>query len=174
MLSKRALVDKAVEPYLHRNLDGCAPRFRQAVEDAIDDCESVGLDVVVNEGLRIQFVQEKYFSLGRDESGKIIDKSLVVTYAKSVLFSWHGLGLGTDVKSRKYGYFNDNAKAGRRWIGQVAEIFKSHGLDWGGDWIRKDLPHFQWGTLRAYPSDRARELFFSGGYEAVWREVGAL
>lgn len=166
-LSPRALIYERAGHLLRRNLWELAPRMRVAVELALDDCRRAGLDAAVNEALRTDELQRLYYLLGRPQlQGGVPGR--VVTYARSALFSWHGYGLAIDVRSRSAG-----SDFTLDWITAVARIMKGHGLDWGGDWIRKDFPHFQWGTLKPAPSDRARSLLAEGGLERVWREVGA-
>ena len=88
--------------------------------------------------------------------------------ASTARHSWHFYGLAVDVISRRT-QWDDPA-----FFRAIAVHLKAAGLDWGGDWSTPDLPHFHWGTLKASPSARARELYATGGREALWREVGAL
>lgn len=149
---------------VHRDLDLLAPRFREAVEAAIAECNELGLDAYVYEGYRTRQLQEAYYQRGRTEK----PPKRPVTNARSNLYSWHGYGLAVDVISREHRWNRPF-----EWWAEVASVFRRHGCDWGGDWRQKDLPHFQWGRLKASPSDRARELYAEGGVEAVWIEVGA-
>lgn len=140
-----------------------APKFGLAVGHALNLCHRQGLDVVVQESLRSNELQQNYYEQGRSRPGPI------VTNARSSLYSWHGYGLAVDVISASR-QWNTTAE----WRGRVAQIFKSCGLAWGGDWSRPDLPHFQHGPCRPSPSDRARQLFAEGGMQAVWVEVLAV
>lgn len=140
-----------------RDLDQLAPKMRACVKAALAECEASGLDAYVYEAMRDQATQTEYYRRG-------------VTRAKRAASSWHFYGLAVDVISRKRGW-----SVTRQWRADVTRIFKKHGLDWGGDWKGfVDPPHYQFGTLRASPSARARQLYNAGGLEAVWREVGAL
>lgn len=152
------------EPRPSNSLALLAPRFRAAVEKSLRECHAAGLDAVVFEGYRSAELQEIYYARGRT----VKPPYRTVTNARSNLYSWHGYGLAVDVIHRTM-YWNPPTSF---WAG-IAEIFKANGCDWGGDWTRADLPHFQWGTLRVSPSNRARQLLASGGVEAVWIEVGA-
>lgn len=146
------------------SLDGLAPQFRAAVEAALEDCARAKLDAFVYESLRSHALALEYYARGRTER----PPDAPVTNATDETWSWHGYGLAVDVISRA-------ERWGRppTWFAQVAGIFKVHGCDWGGDWSTPDYPHMQWGTLRATPSDRARQLLASGGLGAVWEEVDA-
>jgi len=147
-----------------RDLGKLAPRFRDAVEKALAECNAVGLDAIVYEALRSPELQAAYYARGRTE----IPPDRPVTNAKSNIYSWHGYGLAVDVISRTK-LWSETPE----WFAHVASIFKGHGCKWGGDWKQRDLPHMQWGRCKPSPSDRARELFAEGGFERVWQEVGA-
>ena len=71
-------------------------------------------------------------------------------------------------------YLAQRQEQGVRWFTAVADVFKRHGCDWGGDWRQKDYPHMQWGKLKPMPSDRAREILRVEGMAGVWRAVGAV
>lgn len=147
-------------------METLAPRFRQAVEAAVAECRSLGLRVYVFETYRSPELQREYFARGRT----VKPPERPVTNAASNLYSWHGYGLAVDVIEETHGW---SPPTGERWFERVAEVFKRHGLKWGGDWRARDLPHFQWGRCKPSPSDRARELLAEGGFERVWREVDA-
>jgi peptidoglycan hydrolase-like protein with peptidoglycan-binding domain len=158
------MMPRAAEPKPSRDLSLLAPKFRAAVEAALAECDEAGLNAMVYEGHRSMELQVLYYARGRT----VKPPYHTVTNASSNLYSWHGYGLAVDVIHETL-YWNPPAG----WWSKVAAIFKKHGCDWGGDWQRVDLPHFQWGTLRVSPSSRARQLLAEGGVEAVWREVGA-
>jgi peptidoglycan L-alanyl-D-glutamate endopeptidase CwlK len=148
-----------------RDLTILAPKFRQAVASAIEDCHRRGLDAYVFEAYRSDVLQAEYYTRGRT----VIPPPKPVTNARSNLYSWHGYGLAVDVISRVHGWDKPPS-----WFAEVSKSFKQFGCKWGGDWTMRDLPHFQWGPCRPSPSDKARELFRSGGLEAVWNAVGAI
>lgn len=141
-----------------------APRFRQAVEAAILECNIGGLDAYVFEAFRSQALQEAYYARGRS----VIPPARPVTNAASSLYSWHGYGLAVDVISRSRLW-----SAPESWFAQVAAVFKKHGCSWGGDWKQRDLPHFQWGACQPSPSALAREIMNAQGAQAVWQALGA-
>jgi hypothetical protein len=162
-LSPKAAAFTTSAPQVQRDLRHLAPKFAAALAHGLNICWRTGLDPVVFEAVRSHELQRHYYAQGRTRPGAVI------TYAPSALYSWHGYGLAVDVvsASKAWGFSAE-------WIQRVATILKGVGLDWGGDWRRVDLPHFQWGTLKPSPSNRARELLDTGGIAAVWREVGAL
>jgi len=156
------LTDVAARPSSDIKL--LAPKFAQAVTDAIAECQANGLDAVVYEAYRSEQLQELYYRRGRT----VVPPTYTVTNAPTNLFSWHGYGLAVDVISRAKEW-----SPGDQWFTDVADVFRKHGCRWGGEWKSPDLPHFQWGLCKPSPSDRARELIASGGLGAVWEAVGA-
>ena len=155
--------DSASPLAVNRSLDPLAPRFRLAVENALQACADAKLDAKVYETFRSDQLQVHYYAKGRT-----IPNTTIVTNAPNNLFSWHGYGLAVDVISASKGW-----AAGEAWFEAVAAVFKQYGLRWGGDWTTRDLPHFQWGPCKPSPSDRARALMASGGARAVWHAVNA-
>lgn len=153
------------EPPAESSLDRVAPKFRAAVLATFETMRAMGMDPVVNESIRSAERQAWLFGFGREYD----DGRGVVTNASTGEHSWHTYGLAVDVTSRAQG---DNAP-GMFWY-HLGKIARSNGLSWGGDWQRfTDRPHIQAGPPMAQsPSSRAKELFESGGFEAVWRGVG--
>jgi peptidoglycan L-alanyl-D-glutamate endopeptidase CwlK len=147
------------------DLQYLAPLFREAVQRAIDECNTVNkLKAIVYESYRSDALQREYFRRGRE----IKPPHEPVTYARSNLLSWHGYGLAVDVIHQDTGW-----DAGEKWFRDVARVFKAHGCKWGGDWVHADLPHFQWGKCKPSPSDVARQLITTRGVQSVWEAVGA-
>lgn len=58
------------------------------------------------------------------------------------LLSYHNHRLALDVVPFEYLSMPDWNPSGPLWQ-RVGAIGKSVGLSWGGDWVKKDLPHFQ-------------------------------
>lgn len=163
-MSVATLTEDQARALVRRNLDELAPAMARRTRAFLSACDGDGLDAMVWEAVRTPAVQAVYWALGRS----VIPPRYTVTNARDVLHSWHGFGLAIDVISRSKAWGFSAA-----WITHVASIATAHGLDWGGDWRVKDLPHFQFGGMKATPSDRARALFAAGGLPAVWRAVGA-
>lgn len=158
----KAVTVPLVQPLVQHDVTLLSPLFVQRLCNGLNECWRAGYDPVVYEAKRTDDVQRVYYAQGRTRPGPI------VTYAESAMYSWHFFGLAVDIISRaKQWDFS------AEWIHGVATLLKVQGLDWGGDWTRKDLPHFQWGTLKPAPSDRARLLYAQGGVVRVWQEVGA-
>lgn len=71
----------------------------------------------------------------------LLDSGKGVTNAGAML-SYHNHRLALDVVPLEYISMKDWNPSGSLWQ-RVGEIGKSVGLEWGGDWKKKDLPHFQ-------------------------------
>jgi peptidoglycan L-alanyl-D-glutamate endopeptidase CwlK len=147
-----------------RDISKLAPLFADAVQRALADCVARGLDAYVYEAWRSPELQAVYYAIGRT-----VPPPPPVTNAPTVLYSWHGYGLAVDVISRSRRWDMPPS-----WFADVASSFKREGCRWGGDWIMKDFPHFQWGRCKPSPSPLAREILAAQGVEGVWRAVGAL
>src|SRR5262245_49937842 len=78
---------------VNNDMNTLAPKFRDAVQKSIAECNAKGIDAIVYEAYRSQELQSLYYSRGRT----IIPPTYTVTNAQSNLFSWHGYGLAVDV-----------------------------------------------------------------------------
>jgi len=155
------------EPRPQRDVECLAPKFRARVVAMLAALSAAGFDPVISESCRTQERQEWLYGFGRDWD----DGRGVVTNAPNELHSWHGYGLAVDVISQQHGW-----EPSPRFWQQLGECARAEGLAWGGDWPKfPDRPHVQAGRpMRQAPSKRAAELLAVGGFEAVWKEVGAL
>src|SRR4051812_38920022 len=95
-----------------------APRFRDAVQRALEGCRQGGLDAVVYEAYRSAALQAVYFARGRT----VIPPAHPVTNASSNLYSWHGYGLAVDVISASRAW-----EAPESWFADVARVFAGEG-----------------------------------------------
>ena len=163
-MSARSETVAAAVVAVTRDPELLAPKFREAVDAALAECQLRGLDAYVYETYRSEELAILYFARGRT----IVPPTRPVTNAPNNLYSWHGYGLAVDVISRSRGWNQPES-----WFASVAESFRSRGCRWGGEWKQKDLPHFQWGKCKPSPSDAARQIIRTRGMEAVWEAVGA-
>lgn len=155
------------EPQRITSLDTLAPKFRAALEACLDGVRKAGYDPIVWETLRTGARQQWIYGFGREWD----DGRGVVSHSADADESWHAFGLAADVVSRSKLW---NAPT-EFWkvLGREA---KANGLFWGGDFDSfPDRPHIQFGEpMRRSPSPRAARLMASGGFDAVWKEVGAV
>jgi peptidoglycan L-alanyl-D-glutamate endopeptidase CwlK len=157
--------DAEVVRLRQNNMQCLAPGFAERYQGALEECNGRGLDAVSFETCRCDELARLYFAHGASKS-------------PNALYTWHHYGLAGDVvsKSREWDVYPDQLGKGGDpdWYRPVSEIFKAHGMDWGGDWTHfKDWPHWQFGGLRATPKDAVTILATKGILE-VWRTVGAM
>lgn len=90
-----------------------------------------------------QGIQLKIVSAYRspDQQQALKDSGKGVTNAGALL-SYHNHRLAFDVAPIEYLSLPDWNPTGPLWA-KIGAIGKSVGLEWGGDWQKKDLPHFQ-------------------------------
>lgn len=157
---ERAELEAQARSLVDSDLSKLAPLFLAKVTAALKSLVAQGVDAYVYEATRSDELEEIYFQLG-------------TTKAPNAKYSWHGYGLAVDVISRAKGWdaWNDPA-----WSFAVRNAFvNQEGCEWGGAWVSfPDTPHFQFGGMKASPSDEARALLAQGGVEAVWQAVGAV
>lgn len=124
------------------------------------------------QGLRSWSEQQAIWLKGRDESGKVIDASQVVSNAPPG-HSWHQFALAVDCVPVSLVGKPDWEPDNPLWdkYGSCAETV---GLVWGGRWKKPDRPHVQMtGKLPVSPTDEVRQAFLDGGTTAVWNEAFA-
>jgi peptidoglycan L-alanyl-D-glutamate endopeptidase CwlK len=90
-----------------------------------------------------QGIQLKIVSAYRTPSAQeaLLQSGKGVTNAGALL-SYHNHRLAFDVVPTEYLSHADWNPTGPLWA-KIGAIGKSAGLEWGGDWKKKDLPHFQ-------------------------------
>lgn len=129
----------------------------------IELCAEAGIAVLVTQGLRTWEEQDALYAIGRTKppEGKIVTK------AKGG-YSYHNFGLAFDIVVLDAVGKADWNTEHPSWQ-RAAELGKSVGLEWGGDWKSfKDVPHFQY--IGGLTTAQCRELFPSG-LQAIWDQV---
>lgn len=122
-------------------LDGLHPELRAKAEALIKICAAAHLPIVITQGMRTMEQQAALYAQGRTKPGPI------VTNAKPGR-SYHNYGLAFDfavVKDGKPSWddkVNVNENDTPDYV-EVGEIGEQLGLEWGGRWKFRDLPHFQ-------------------------------
>lgn len=108
------------------------PKVERMLGVFISNCAKARIPLIVTQGYRSIAEQNAIYAQGRTKPGKI------VTNAKGGQ-SFHNFGVAFDVCfliNKKASYNGDWKK--------IAQIAKSIGLEWGGDWKQfPDKPHFQ-------------------------------
>lgn len=144
----------------HRRLADLHPTIANAGRLLLDRCARGGLALLVTQGLRSWEEQDALYAQGRTRPGKI------VTRARGGQ-SYHNFGLAFDVVVLDSMGKADWDPAHPGWQ-RAGAVGKSLGLEWGGDWTRKDLPHFQY--TGGIALERCRALYASG-LDAIWEHV---
>ena len=142
----------------------------------LEQCEAAGIPCDVVQSTRTMSEQERIYAQGRTAPGNVVSNAKPGD-------SYHNYGLAVDIVPRVYRSLPSWNPSGPLWA-RVGEIGKNIGLEWGGDWSSKDLPHFQLtaaplSELKAYwkkfqavmpiavtPSDAG--LALAAGLAAVW------
>ena len=96
------------------------------------------LRLAADQGIQLKIVSA-YRSPAQQQALK--DSGEGVTNAGALL-SYHNHRLAFDVAPVEYLSLPDWNPNGALWA-KIGAIGKSQGLEWGGDWKKKDLPHFQ-------------------------------
>jgi len=148
------------DPISLRRLAALHPVVANAGRGLLERCAGTGLALLVTQGLRSWEEQDALYAQGRTKPGRI------VTHARGGQ-SYHNFGLAFDVvvldSMGKAEW--DPAHPGWQTAGQIG---KALGLEWGGDWTKKDLPHFQ--HTGGLSTERCRALY-PGGLDAIWQQV---
>lgn len=130
-----------------RSLDVLAPGFRQPLECMLARQRKGGWRPLVQETMRSDALQRRYYAKGRTAPGPR------VTNAKDVRATVHGYGMAADVISAVDGWSNPRFFY---WQGQHAEAC---GLVAGAFWTRfPDAPHVQAAAWAGAPPMWARAL----------------
>ena len=152
------------DPQVQSSLSLLAPKFAIAVQSALRDANTDGMDAYVYESLRSDALAKLYYARGRT----IIPPTTTVTNAPDSSWTWHGYSLAVDCISKSKQWDQPES-----WFKALSVHFARYGCKWGGDWKMKDLPHFQWGICKPSPSSVARTLLATSGMSSVWSAVEA-
>jgi peptidoglycan L-alanyl-D-glutamate endopeptidase CwlK len=119
-----------------KRLEGLHPVVKKNAEILIEKAFNSGIQIIIVQGLRTIEEQNALYAQGRTTKGQI------VTNAKGGQ-SYHNFGVAID-----YAFLSDDGNnvlwtVNDKWL-KVAQIGKSLGFDWGGDWHSfKDYPHLE-------------------------------
>ena len=119
---------------MSRDITQLHPKLQTIIPQIIQRCSALGLPVLVTDGFRTKAEQDKIYAQGRTAPGSIVTQ---VQWPNSA----HNWGVAFDfcrnVRGREY-------DDGDNFFRRVAEVAKTYGLEWGGDWTRfVDKPHLQ-------------------------------
>ena len=122
-----------------RKLEDLHPKVKPMVEEFIQKCKDNGIDLLVTSTYRDHESQNALYAQGRTAPGK------KVTNAKGGQ-SWHNWRCAVDIVPLRNGkpVWSTSGSDWELWEA-VANIGKSCGLEWAGDWKTfKEYAHFQY------------------------------
>ncbi|WP_025691967.1 M15 family metallopeptidase [Paenibacillus zanthoxyli] len=125
-------------------LAGLNPAVHAAAAALIERCYACGIPILITQGLRTMAEQDTLYAQGRTKPGAI------VTNARGG-YSYHNYGLAVDFalllpdgKNVSWDMLRDGNEDRLADWGQVVQIAKTFGFEWGGDWSGfKDFSHLQ-------------------------------
>lgn len=122
---------------------GLHPIVAEHRDTLIERARDIGIEIAITDGFRSIEEQQALYRQGRQTS------EAIVTYAEGGE-SYHNFGLAIDFALRLDDgsivwdtEYDGNGNGRSDWY-EVADIAKSLGFEWGGDWERfRDYPHLQ-------------------------------
>ena len=125
-----------------KRIEDCHPALQPKGFALLVNCSTKNLRIRITQGIRSYLYQDELYAQGRTKPGAIVTK------AKGGE-SRHNFGVAIDIclltqnPSDTYNLDIDTNNVGISDWYQVVQIAKDLGFEWGGDWKKKDLPHFQ-------------------------------
>lgn len=120
------------------------PAFALKLEQLIENCLKRGVSYWVISGLRTWVEQDALYAQGRDKTGKVIDKTKIVTNAKGGQ-SNHNFSVAVDFCNDKDGNLEDGLQP--NWDNTAYQILAEEaeklGLEAGLHWKFTDADHIQ-------------------------------
>ena len=116
-----------------RDIKDLHPKVKVMAEKFLSECKAAGLNVTIYSTYRDHESQNELYAQGRTKPGK------VVTKAKGG-DSFHNWKVAFDAAPIVNGSIPWNDAKLFEKMGAIGE---SVGLEWGGRWKFKDMPHFQ-------------------------------
>lgn len=106
---------------------------QQTFSNFIDECEKICNSTIriMEPVFRSSEEQDELYAQGRTKPGNIVTRAKGGT-------SYHNYGLAIDICTLENGKPDFGAMNAR-----FEKIAESYGLEWGGNWTHKDLPHFE-------------------------------
>jgi len=112
--------------------DALYPDLKDAYTQLCIAMANKGMPVYLSEGFRTAKRQADVYASGRTNPGSIVTKA-------EPLQSMHQYCLAMDIIFKDYNW-NPPSK---EWWDTLGAEGKKLGLEWGGNWTFKDLPHFE-------------------------------
>jgi peptidoglycan LD-endopeptidase CwlK len=148
------------------DLDALYPPLLERVLDMLARCRALGADYYAVAGFRTYEQQAKLYFQGRTMPGAKVTNARPGESA-------HNFGLAVDFCRDGYldraGLQPDYRPESYELLGRVAGDV---GLEWGGNWRFRDLPHCQWpGYVSAAELRPIKRVFEAEGLQQAWRLI---
>lgn len=134
---------------MSRNVNELHPVLQNKVEELKALCKENGITIGISECLRTMAEQNALYAKGRTAPGSVVTNCKGTSYSSmhqwGIAFDFY-LDMDVDGDEKKSDDAFNNAT---RLFDKVGKLGQSIGLEWGGGWRNKDLPHFQlpdWGS----------------------------
>jgi LAS superfamily LD-carboxypeptidase LdcB len=125
---------------MSRSTKDLHPAVAQLAHALLVRASENGTPIIITQTLRTKEEQDALYAQGRTKPGKIVTKARGGE-------SYHNYGLAFDVAlvvgKRIVWDKNDLNKNNKDDWQEIGELGESVGLEWGGRWKFKDVPHFQ-------------------------------
>lgn len=156
--SKESVPIYETDSFGNVSLNQVHPDLNEKMNQLLEKCEEVGLDIRVTADLRSVADQDQLYAQGRTTEGNIVTNRKGADYA-----SLHQWGTAFDVALKGNDPYNEEK------LKQVGKIGKSLGLEWGGDWKDfQDMPHFQLPGFSG-DSERLKKVYENpGNFADTW------
>lgn len=164
------------EPPRSSDVTQLAPGFQWrlglVLKDANARCVALGLGYRFElfEGVRTDERQEWLFGSGRTYEGPWL------TNAQTAERGWHFFAMAGDCVPRRIaadGTLGDFTWDGPAQLWQILHAAATaNGCTTGLNWLHVDADHVQPSGVRVSPSALSRQLYASGGLDAVWAATG--
>jgi peptidoglycan LD-endopeptidase CwlK len=147
------------------DLEKLHPSVRERVSKVVADLDAENIPLRVFEAYRAPERQVFLFAKGRDDSGQIVDRRQVVTFARP-WHSYHQYGLAVDMVIHRDGRWSwdDSTPEKRAWWSRYHDIARNHGLEP----LSFEKPHVQ---LAGTKTSSLRAGDYPAGGDKSWREA---
>lgn len=143
---------------MSRKLEDLIPILAIKVMELSKNAKDKGINILITDTWRSFAEQQAIYDQGRTKPGNI------VTWAKPGE-SYHNYGLAFDfVPMSSSGKPDWNATDKFHIVGELGEDIL---LEWGGRWIKKDMPHFQMSF--GFKLVELIQFYQEGGIKEVWK-----
>lgn len=127
---------------LSRKIEHLDKALQPLAEQFVERCKSAGVNVLITTTYRSNEEQARLYAQGRTAPGKIVTKAKPGT-------SRHNRTVGGQPASTAFDFvpLDSNGKAiwdaGNQAWATAGRIAQDLGLEWGGTWKFRDMPHVQ-------------------------------